>query len=216
MGQTTNDIASLRKEYALASLSEQDCHSNPIVQFAKWFDEAVAAEIDDANAMTLCTVDADAKPHARIVLLKGVAEQAFLFYTNYDSAKGRQMAINANVSLVFHWKELQRQVRIEGVVSKISEEASAAYFHSRPIDSQLGAWASQQSDVLQKREDLEKRFEDYKIKYQNIEIPKPPNWGGYQLEPCMIEFWQGRANRLHDRLQFTLLENVWRMCRLNP
>jgi pyridoxamine 5'-phosphate oxidase len=212
-----NNIADLREEYTLAKLTETDVLENPIFQFEKWFNEAMNAHIDDVNAMTLATVDENNIPHARIVLLKGIEQNQFVFFTNYQSQKAKDLLQNKHASLLFHWKELQRQVRIEGTVVKISAEASTAYFHSRPKESQLGAWASHQSQPLENREILEKRMIDLLLQYENLEVPKPPHWGGFALRPTKIEFWQGRSNRLHDRLLFTLEnENVWQMIRLNP
>lgn len=213
----SDSIASIRRDYALASLSEADIDTDPFKQFQKWFSEAVAAAIDDVNAMVLSTVDASNKPHARVVLLKGFENGQFTFFTNYLSHKGQDMKGNPHVSLVFFWKELQRQVRIEGSVQPVSEEESTRYFSSRPVDSQLGAWASQQSQVLESREELESRFLQYKEQYKDASIPKPPHWGGYALTPDLIEFWQGRQNRLHDRFSFSLLDNGhWQRQRLNP
>lgn len=213
----SDSIASIRREYALASLSEADIDPNPLAQFQKWFSEALQAAIDDVNAMVLSTVDASNKPHARVVLLKGFENGRFTFFTNYLSHKGQEMDGNPNASLVFYWKELQRQVRIEGPVNRVSEEESTRYFASRPVDSQLGAWASQQSEVLENREVLESRFHQFKTQFQDAPIPKPPHWGGYALNPAKIEFWQGRQNRLHDRFQFVVQpDGQWLRLRLNP
>lgn len=213
----SDSIASIRRDYALASLSEADIHADPFVQFRKWFSEALTAAIDDVNAMILSTVDEANKPHARVVLLKGFEHGQFTFFTNYLSHKGRQMTANPNVCLVFFWKELQRQVRIEGTVDRLDEEESARYFASRPVDSRLGAWTSQQSEVLGSREELESRFAEYKTRFADGAIPKPPHWGGYALTPTLIEFWQGRQNRLHDRFCFSLQANgEWCCQRLNP
>lgn len=210
-------IAHLRQEYALASLSESDLLSDPIDQFKQWFDEAMKAEIEDVNAMALSTVGADGKPYSRIVLLKGIEQDGFVFFTNYHSHKGRQIEANQEVSLLFFWKELQRQIRIEGVASRISEEESAEYFKSRPRDSQLGALASFQSEPLASRKELEDRLAALEARYAGSEIPKPPHWGGYVVKPAIIEFWQGRLNRLHDRFCFTLNQDKgWEPVRLNP
>lgn len=212
----SNNISAIRQDYLLASLHENDTFDDPILQFNKWFQESVDAEIDDVNAMTLATVDETHKPHARIVLLKGVEENQFVFFTNYDSHKGKNLLQNPNATLVFYWKELQRQVRIEGTIEKISEEESTQYFHSRPKESQIGAWASHQSQILTKREDLENRFAVLTNEYENKTVPKPPHWGGYALNPTSIEFWQGRASRLHDRIFYENVEGSWKKVRLNP
>lgn len=211
-----NNIASIRQDYLLATLNENDTFDDPILQFEKWFQEAIDSEIDEVNAMTLATVDETYKPHARIVLLKGVEENKFIFFTNYDSHKGHEIAQNNRATLVFFWKELQRQVRVEGFLEKISEEESTSYFHSRPKESQIGAWASHQSQVLEKREDLENRFTELTSQYKNQTVPKPPHWGGYALNPTSIEFWQGRASRLHDRILYENVGGNWTKVRLNP
>jgi len=217
MDPIQKNIAHLREDYSLASLHESDIDKDPFRQFQKWFSDAVNAAISDVNAMTLCTVDKDSKPHSRIVLLKGIEQNGFAFFTNYNSHKGLQMKMNPNVSLVFHWKELQRQVRIEGYAVKVSEEESKSYFASRPRESQLGALASQQSEVLESSDELQTRFTELQHVYADKEIPKPPHWGGYLVIPNLIEFWQGRSNRLHDRLCFYLEEDkTWTLKRLNP
>lgn len=211
-----NPIADIRQEYKLSALSISDLDKDPIQQFQKWFQQAINAEIADVNAMTLATVDANSKPHARIVLLKGVEENQFVFFTNYASSKAKEIEQNPYVALDFHWKELQRQVRIEGKVEKISEAASSVYFQSRPRESQIGAWASFQSQELESREALEQRFAEISKQYEGNEIPKPPHWGGYAVQPSRIEFWQGRMNRLHDRFVYTLNLDNWKLVRLNP
>lgn len=212
-----SEIAGIRQEYLLTSLKEAEMDENPVMQFQKWFQEAMNASIEDVNAMTLSTVDAGNFPKSRMVLLKGIENQNFLFYSNYHSQKGQQMAHNPHVALDFYWKELQRQVRIEGSITKTSEEDSIGYFQSRPVESQLSAWASQQSEVLASRELLEDRFLELKQKFADGPIPKPPYWGGYAVSAVYIEFWQGRANRLHDRICYKKQTNeTWKMCRLNP
>ena len=217
MDAIQKNIADLREDYSLASLQEDQIDQDPVRQFETWFYEAMNSAISDVNAMTLCTVDKDSKPHSRIVLLKGIEQDRFLFYTNYHSHKGREMEQDPHVSLVFFWKELQRQVRIEGRVAKISEEESVAYFTSRPRESQLGAWASHQSEELESREELQARFSELQEIYKDKDIPKPPHWGGYAVSPELIEFWQGRSNRLHDRLCFYLRnDQTWDLKRLNP
>lgn len=211
------DIASIRREYRLAALDETAAGDDPIAFFARWFAEAEASKIDDVNAMTLATVDARNKPHARIVLLKGLNQEGFTFFTNYSSNKGQDIAANANAALVFFWKELERQVRIEGLVEKISEEESDAYFNSRPPGSRIGTWASPQSEVISSREELEDSFKNYEAQFNNSVIPRPSNWGGYRVYPEYIEFWQGGNSRLHDRILFTLLDNKkWAKSRLAP
>ncbi len=212
-----SEIASIRQEYLLTSLSEKDMDENPIIQFQQWFQQAIHASIEDVNAMTLSTVDQHHFPKSRIVLLKGITDGQFVFYTNYQSQKGRQIAFQPRVALNFFWRELQRQVRIEGTVRQNPTEEAEEYFHSRPAESQLGAWASHQSEILDDRATLEKRFEQFKEKYTGSEIPKPPNWGGYAVDPCYMEFWQGRANRLHDRICYEKnSQGRWQMHRLNP
>ncbi len=211
------NLADIRDDYKMASLEESEVANNPIQQFEKWMEEVLNAELIEPNAMTLSTVGAGGKPSARIVLLKGL-ENGFVFYTNYESQKGKELAENPFASLTFFWADLQRQVRVEGKVQKISEEASINYFHSRPKGSQIGAEVSPQSAVIPNREFLEKRKEELERKYKSeSEIPKPENWGGYVLIPNRVEFWQGRSSRLHDRLVFGQKKNGdWKIERLAP
>ena len=209
-------IADLRKDYTQSGLLETDVDPNPFKQFQQWFDQALAAQLPEPNAMTLATVSQDGKPKARIVLLKNFTEQGFVFYTNYNSQKGQELAQNPSAALIFWWAELERQVRIEGSVEKVAESESEEYFYSRPVGSQLGAWASQQSQVIDNREVLEHRLQELQEIYQNQNIPEPPHWGGYRIVPQAIEFWQGRSNRLHDRLYYSLLEHTWVVKRLSP
>lgn len=210
-------IAAIRQEYLMASLRKSDLDESPVNQFQHWFQDAVSASVDDANAMTLSTVDENSTPKSRIVLLKGIEANQFIFFTNYHSHKGLQIAQNNHVALNFLWKELQRQVRIEGVATEISTQESEEYFASRPYESQLGAWASSQSEDLDNREILETRYEQLQKNYQDKPIPKPPHWGGYAVDPVYIEFWQGRANRLHDRICYRRDSGrVWHKQRLNP
>ncbi len=210
------NLQNLRQEYRSAELAETDVESNPILQFKKWFTEAIDAQIFEPNVMTLATANSDGKPSARIVLLKGFDEDGFVFFTNYDSDKGKDLAENPQASLVFFWAELERQVRIDGVVSKIDAEASTAYFHSRPAGSQIGASASPQSSVIPNRESLEEKVAQLSTEYKDKEIPRPLHWGGYLVEPTHIEFWQGRPSRLHDRLNYQLVDGSWIINRLAP
>ncbi|NQX56616.1 pyridoxamine 5'-phosphate oxidase [Pedobacter panaciterrae] len=216
MDLTKENIQNLRQDYRSASLSENDVDSNPILQFKKWFQDAVSSQLYEPNVMTLATSDRFGKPTARIVLLKGIDEDGFVFYTNYESKKGRDLVENPQAALVFFWPELERQVRIEGVVSKVSEETSSEYFHSRPIGSQIGAMASPQSKVISDRESLERKVEQLTTQYADQEIPRPLHWGGYLVEPTHIEFWQGRPSRLHDRIVYDLVEGSWIINRLAP
>jgi pyridoxamine 5'-phosphate oxidase len=216
MDLTKENIQNLRQDYRSASLSENDVDSNPILQFKKWFQDAVSSQLYEPNVMTLATSDRFGKPTARIVLLKGIDEDGFVFYTNYESKKGRDLVENPQAALVFFWPELERQVRIEGVVSKVSEQTSSDYFHSRPIGSQLGAMASPQSKVISDRESLERKVEQLTTQYADQEIPRPLYWGGYLVEPTHIEFWQGRPSRLHDRIVYDLVEGSWIINRLAP
>jgi len=208
------DIAGIRKDYRLASLDETIVGDDPIAFFNKWFAEANVAEISEVNAMTLATIDKNNAPHARIVLLKGL-DDGFVFYTNYDSAKGHQLEVNTKAALVFFWKELERQVRIEGVTEKVSDKESDIYFSSRPQGSRLGTWASPQSQVILNRDILDNNYIKFQEQYKN-DIPRPPFWGGYRIVPNLIEFWQGRSNRMHDRILFTITDGSWEKSRLAP
>lgn len=213
----TSNIADIRKNYSQKKLSEEKVDPNPMKQFAKWWKQAVAAEIDEVNAMTLATSSLDGVPAARIVLLKGVEDKGFVFFTNYESFKGQQLAENPKACLVFFWKELERQVRITGLVEKVSAAASDEYFHSRPVASQVGAVASPQSRAIQSREWLDEHYKELKKQLKDEKIQRPEHWGGYIVKPVIIEFWQGRPSRLHDRLQYTLEENgEWKIERLAP
>jgi pyridoxamine 5'-phosphate oxidase len=210
-------VADLRREYTFQGLSEMDVHPNPFEQFKTWFDQAVAAQLPEPNAMTIATVTSDGKPSARIVLLKDYDERGFVFYTNYKSHKGQQLVENPWGAIAFWWAQLERQVRIEGRVEKVSPAESDAYFHSRPLGSQLGAWVSNQSQVIESREVLEQRLQKLKEEYDNKEVPRPPHWGGFRVIPSEIEFWQGRPSRLHDRLLYQRGEDgSWKIQRLSP
>ena len=210
-------LSDLRREYTLAGLKESDLDPSPFKQFDRWFQQALAAGLPEPNAMTLATATPDGKPSARVVLLKGFDERGFVFFTNYESQKGRELSANPLAALVCYWVELERQVRISGRVSKVSGEESEAYFRSRPLGSQLGAWASRQSEVVAGRKILEDTLEQLTQEYETKPVPVPPNWGGYRVAPGTIEFWQGRPNRLHDRLRYTLQTNSqWLIERLSP
>lgn len=208
-------IGNIRIDYMLKKLSEKDVLEMPMRQFEVWWNEAVESKITEVNAMTLSTVATDGQPSARIVLLKEFSDQGFTFFTNYESKKGRQIAENSKVSLVFFWKELQRQVCIEGIAEKIDEAASDAYFQSRPYGSRIGAWSSPQSRIIASRDILEENEANYKQMYPEA-VPKPPHWGGYLIKPENIEFWQGRSSRLHDRIVYTLVDNQWKIFRVAP
>ncbi|HEX3681738.1 MAG TPA: pyridoxamine 5'-phosphate oxidase [Bryobacteraceae bacterium] len=211
-------LADLRDDYLRAPLSEQNCETNPIVQFEHWFQDVQASHLKEPNAMTLATATAGGRPSARVVLLKEVSDLGFVFYTNYGSRKAQEIETNPFAALTFHWPELGRQVRVEGEVRRVPGEQSAAYFRSRPKGSQVGAWASRQSEVLPNREVLEAKWLELQEKYsENVEVPVPEFWGGYCVVPETVEFWEGRPNRLHDRLRYRRKgEDGWLVERLSP
>ncbi|MBN8720197.1 pyridoxamine 5'-phosphate oxidase [Asinibacterium sp. OR53] len=212
-----SSIADIRRDYKLQSLDENDIAADPITQFTRWWEEAIASHIDEVNAMTLATVTPEGLPAARIVLLKGYDEQGFVFFTNYKSRKGMELEANPHAALVFFWKELERQVRIEGTVSKTSTAESDDYFESRPAGSRIGAWASPQSRVVANRTEIETNYSKYEQQFGYENIPRPENWGGYIVKPSVIEFWQGRGSRLHDRLRYTASgAHKWKRERLAP
>lgn len=210
------DLAALRQEYSQHELSRASVAADPFVQFAAWFDEAVASEIFEPNAMHLGTASLDGIPSGRTVLLKGFDATGFTFFTNYKSRKGRELAANPNCYLHFFWQELERQVVIHGTAAKVSAQESVDYFAVRPYQSQIGALASEQSSVIESREVLESRFEELKNEYPEGSVPRPEHWGGYFVTPTEFEFWQGRRSRLHDRLQYSLVEKSWKIERLSP
>jgi pyridoxamine 5'-phosphate oxidase len=211
-------LADLRTEYAKASLDIADVFSDPMKQFEKWFNEAVTAQVPEPNAMNLATVNEHGRPASRIVLLKGIEDyRFFVFYTNYQSEKGRELEKNPACALTFFWPELERQVRIEGVADRVEASQSELYFQSRPRASQIGAWSSPQSSIIESRDILEERYREMEKKFDGRDsIPKPHQWGGFKVEPLLLEFWQGRPSRLHDRIQYTKVDGVWKTHRLAP
>jgi pyridoxamine 5'-phosphate oxidase len=208
-------LADLRKSYMMGSLSEEDVTPNPIDQFKIWFDQAQHAELPEPNAMTVASVDENGKPSARVVLIKDVSPQGFVFFTNYNSRKGLALQANPHAALLFFWPELERQIRIEGSIEKVSDQESDEYFHSRPLDSRIGAWASPQSQVISGRSVLVAKAAEYALKFA-LNPPRPPHWGGFRVKPEVLEFWQGRPSRLHDRIRYTLHQNQWKIERLAP
>lgn len=210
------NLADIRREYGRASLDVSDVAVDPFVQFGRWFSDAERAGLTEPNAMTLSTASLDAVPSARVVLLKDVSDAGFSFFTDYRSRKGAELEANPRAALVFLWKELERQVRVEGVVSRVPPEVSDAYFASRPLGSQYGAWASVQSSVLPDRAALERGVADVEARFAGGAASRPPHWGGYRLAPREVEFWQGRSNRLHDRVCYRLEEGRWVIVRLAP
>lgn len=211
------DIANLRREYSGVELSESNVDPDPFKQFESWLADALKANLPDPHAMVLSTVSPDRKPSARVVLLRDIASGCFVFYTNYDSRKGGEIRENANAAVVFFWHELDRQVRAEGEITRTDDAESDRYFASRPRPSQLAAWASRQSRVLSGREELDRQFREYESRFEGQSIPRPENWGGYMIHLNSMEFWQGRPNRLHDRILYTLSsDGGWAVSRLAP
>jgi len=216
MPELNDPIANIRFDYKQKSLSEEDTAANAIEQFSRWWSEARNSHLHEVNAMTLSTASKDGIPASRIVLLKGFDSRGFVFFTNYESAKGHELASNPRASLLFFWKELERQVRIDGTVEKVSAFESDIYFKSRPTGSKLGAWASPQSTVIANRTIIEGNYAKYESQFGNNEIPRPPHWGGYIVKPAHLEFWQGRSSRMHDRIVYHLQDGNWIRERLAP
>lgn len=210
-------IHHIRKDYSKSTLNIETVGKDPILQFEQWFEEAVASEVPEPNALTLSTVSEDGRPSGRIVLLKGVERGKFVFYSNYQSQKGKELEKNPACGLTFFWPDLERQIRIEGIASRVDPTVSENYFQSRPRDSQISAWASPQSAIISGREILDERVKKIEAKFEGVEkLPKPNQWGGFEVEPLKIEFWQGRTNRLHDRIVFTKVDEAWQVHRLAP
>jgi pyridoxamine 5'-phosphate oxidase len=209
-------VSDIRKSYTVGALNEGELAPDAIEQFQRWLEDALKSEMLEPTAMMVATADKDGKPSARMLLLKGVDERGFIFFTNYQSRKAQELLENPQAALVFYWDSLERQVRVEGKVKKVPKEESETYFKSRPHGSQLGAWASQQSSVIKNREVVEEKIKELSETYAEGNVPLPEFWGGYVLEPEVIEFWQGRPNRLHDRLRYTRFEHGWKIERLSP
>ncbi len=211
-----NYLNEIRRDFMKQSLNENDVEKSPYDQFAKWFEEAVNSQILDPYAMTVSTVNEQCRPSSRVVYLRDISENGMIFYTNYLSRKGHDIEQHPFVSVNFYWAELERQIRIEGSVEKVSEDKSDEYFAKRPRESQIGAWASEQSSEIPRRENLEERVAYFTRKFQNQPVPRPPHWGGYLIKPHYFEYWQGRPNRLHDRIVYEWIDNEWKIKRLAP
>lgn len=212
----SKDLTHIRRDYSREELSEEHVDKDPFEQFGRWMDEAIAAEVPEPTAMCLSTANSDGRPSSRMVLLKGFDSDGFVFYTNYNSHKGRELAENPFAAITFFWPELERQIRITGCTSKVSAEESDEYFKSRPYTSRLGAWASDQSEPIESKTVLVTKAAKLAIKYAAGSVPRPPHWGGYRIVPDTIEFWQGRPSRLHDRICYTLKDSEWTIVRLSP
>lgn len=212
----SKSINNLRREYKLNKLSEETVQKDPFNQFEKWFNEVLKVGLIEPNAMILATADDKAKPSARVVLLKELSNNGLTFFTNYTSKKGKNLTVNSSAALLFFWAELERQVRIEGIIKKISRAESKIYFHSRPLDSRLAAWTSEQSKTIPGRDYLEAKFQIFKRQFKGKQIPLPPDWGGFRLVPEYFEFWQGRESRLHDRICYKKSKSSWKIFRLSP
>lgn len=213
---TNKSLADIPSDYSLRELSEEKIDSDPFAQFGVWMDEALESQVNEPTAMTLSTVAGDGRPSSRVVLLKGYDREGFVFFTNYNSRKGRELAENPYAVINFFWPELERQVNISGRTSKVSEEESDEYFKSRPFTSRVGAWASDQSEKIDSRMTIMAKAATLLVKYASGNVPRPPHWGGFRLVPDRFEFWQGRESRLHDRICYELHENSWMICRLSP
>ena len=212
----TIKLADLRRDYSSRELSRSSVTVEPIAQFTVWMNEALNSQVIDANAMTVSTVDSDGRPSSRVVLLKGFGPEDFVFFTNYESKKGRDLAGNPNISLHFFWADLERQVVINGTATKTSREETETYFATRPLESRIAAWASNQSSTLESREQLEQRMTELRARFEGKDVGCPPHWGGYRVAPDRVEFWQGRANRLHDRIVYERNGDAWKISRLSP
>jgi pyridoxamine 5'-phosphate oxidase len=212
----SKSINNLRREYKLNKLSEETVKKNPFKQFELWLNDVIKLNLPEQNAMILATSDKNANPSVRVVLLKGLGNQGFKFFTNYGSKKGKNLSENTSASILFYWAELERQVRVEGKIRKLSRIESQKYFNTRPLESRIAAWASEQSKIIPDRKYLELRYKKFEIEFSGKKIPLPPNWGGYILEPNYFEFWQGRENRLHDRISYKKQRGKWKIVRLAP
>ena len=216
MEDLRNYLNQIRRDFADKPLEEQSVNDNPFLQFSVWFEEAVNAQLLDPYAMLISTVDETGQPHSRVVYLRNISDEGMVFYTNYNSQKGKNISASNKIAITFFWVELERQIRIEGTVKKVSEELSDKYFAARPRESQLGAWASNQSETIKNRAELEENLKQFTEKFKGVDVPRPPHWGGYIVEPIKFEFWQGRPSRLHDRLVYTKSKSNWVISRVAP